>query len=86
MFKNPTIRTYYHSSDVNKWLGRYQNTVPPDYLYKPEYKTRCIELKRIFVKFDADGSNTLELNEFFDMFRENYLDSLFATIDREYKE
>ena len=46
---------------------------------------RCIELKRIFVKFDADGSNTLELEEFFQMFRENYLDSLFVNIDDEYK-
>jgi len=80
------VRTYYHSSSVNKWLLRYKNSVQADYLYKPQDKIRCIELKRIFDKFDSDNSNTLELAEFYDMFKENYLDSILVNVDKEYKE
>ena len=85
-FKNPSERLYYHNSNINKWLSRYKNTVPADYLYKPKDKIRCIELKQIFDKFDEDQSNTLELEEFFDMFRENYLDSIFTNVEEKFKE
>ncbi len=85
-FKEPNKKTYYHTPNINKWLMRYQKSVNPDYLYQPKDKIRCIELRRIFEKFDADGSNTLEVEEFFDMFQENYLDEHFKEFNSEYKE
>ena len=85
-FKNPNERNYYHNSHINKWLSRYKKSVPADYLYKPQDKIRCIELKQIFDKFDEDNSNTLELDEFFDMFQENYLESIFVNVEEEQKQ
>lgn len=36
-------------------------------------KTVKLNSNRIFYKFDEDGSNTLEVEEFLSMFKENYL-------------
>ena len=36
---------------------------------------------RIFNKFDEDQSNTLEVEEFLCMFKENYLEVLLDSID-----
>jgi hypothetical protein len=43
--------------------------------------TQTVGLTRIFYKFDEDGSQTLEVEEFLSMFRENYLESFLESID-----
>ena len=72
-FKNPEHRTYLHSKDNIAFLSRYHNNVKPDYLYLPEEKQKRFEQTSIFQNFDADGSNTLEIEEFLEMFLQNYL-------------
>ena len=80
------MRNHYHASDMNKWLGRFKNTVAPDYLYKPEHKIKFLDLKRIFMNFDSDGSNTLEIEQFFEMFKEAYLNSLLEGLSESIKQ
>ena len=77
-------QTYFHQRDVNQWLLRYKDSTNPDYLYYPSEKVKCLKLKKIFEKFDSDNSNTLELNEFFEMFTQSYLGILRGSQSREF--
>ena len=44
-------------------------------------RAEAVNLNRIFYKFDEDNSNTLEVEEFLSMFRENYLEVLLDSVD-----
>lgn len=67
------------------WLRRFKGKgrVPDDYLYLPKEKRQREELAtyhfrylltpRIFLAFDDDGSNSLDLNELVDMIIDNYI-------------
>ena len=38
------------------------------------------------MKFDIDRSNTLEVDEFYEMFKKSYLDEILANVEVDYKQ
>lgn len=82
-FRDYARHTYFHGRDVHAWLACHRRTTHPDYLYQPKEKRHCLKIKRIFEKFDRDNSQTLELQEFLQMFNEYYLESIPLTFGRE---
>jgi 3-dehydroquinate dehydratase len=62
------------------WLKkRYRKTTKLQYLYYPEELLKKGDLKRIFLNFDADETNTLDMHEFIDMFVDNYIVDVYST-------
>jgi hypothetical protein len=62
------------------WLKkRYRKTTKLQYLYYPEELLKKGDLKRIFLNFDADETNTLDMHEFMEMFVDNYIVDVYST-------
>eukprot|EP00347_Sterkiella_histriomuscorum_P023991 403332683 len=72
-----------------KWLRqRYPHRAKESYLYREQELNRCNDIIAIFDKFDADKSGYIEINELYQMFKQNdilitkqQLTKLFKAVD-----
>jgi hypothetical protein len=66
-----------HGASTNNWLKRKNSkNTKTSYLFLPSEINQRIALMEIFNNFDADGNNKLELEEFLDMFINNYISKI----------
>lgn len=69
-----------HSFAMMKWLKKHRpETTKMEYLYTPEEVQKHLDLKRIFEVFDEDHSETLDLDEFVEMFIQNYITKYYSS-------
>lgn len=74
--------SFIHNFDNNKWIKRHMTKVPrtkANYIFQPNEMNQRIALSEIFKKFDDDASNTLSLEEFIEMFIQNYISNVYGT-------
>ncbi len=63
------------SHDVNKWFKNHQiEKTQPFYLKSERELWQELQLERLFLSFDEDGSNSLDVHELHDMFKSNGVD------------
>jgi hypothetical protein len=75
--------SHLHSFSIMSWLKKHkQQTTKMQYLYTPEEVQKHLDLKRIFEVFDEDHSETLDLDEFVEMFIQNYITKYYSSHQR----
>lgn len=61
------------------WLQkRYPGKTKPWYLHYPSVLSRKNELREVFLNFDEDGGESLDLDEFLKMFIDNFLQNTYT--------
>lgn len=66
--------------DVNKWFKkRYQEQTQPFYIKREQELWSELQLEKLFMSFDDDGSNSLDVKELHDMFISN---GVFVTLEQ----